>query len=181
MAVGSAPLVLAVDATWVVAWADGTMMLIVGATALKCFATTRRLQGQERTAWLFISLAYLSNALGQVIWGIYELILDSPNPIPSPSDVGYLIAPLLMMIGIWLYRTHTPTLSSAIVQLGNIGILVAAIFLANTIIFQHHMESLKVPGQSQVLLAYAVIAMTAFIFALFNISVSTCVVAGASS
>jgi len=171
VAVASAPLVLAADAAWVIAWADGSMALIVSATALKCFATTRRLQGQERTAWLFISLAYLSNALAQVTWGIYELILDSPNPIPSPADVGYLIAPLLMMIGIWLYRTSSPTLSSAIVQLGNIGILVAAIFLANTIVFQRHLASLKIPGQSQVLTAYAVIAMTAFIFALFNISV----------
>ena len=92
--VASAPLILAGDAAWVVGWADGCMTVIVVAATLKCFATTRRLRGQERTAWLFISLAYLSYALAQLIWSTYEVILDIPNPIPSPADVGYLIARL---------------------------------------------------------------------------------------
>jgi len=167
--VASAPLLLAGDAAWVIGWSDGCMVAIVGAAALKCFATTRRLRGQERTAWLFISLAYVSYALAQLTWSTYELVFDIPNPIPAPSDIGYLIAPPLLMIGIWLYRTSTPTLSSAIIQLGNTGILVAAIFLSNTIAFRHHLTPLRVPGLSPVLITYAVVAMTAFIFALFNI------------
>jgi len=169
LTVASAPLILTPDAAWVVGWADGCMVVIACATALKCLSTTRRLRGKERTSWLFISLAYLSYALAQLIWSTYEMILDIPNPIPSPADIGYVIAPLLLMVGIWIYRTSTPTLSSAFVQLGNTGILVAAIFLSNTIAFRHHLMSLSTPGQSQVLIAYAVIAMTASIFALFNI------------
>ena len=167
--VAVAPLILARDAAWAVGWSDTTLTLIVVATALKCFATTRRLRGRERTAWLFISLAYLSYALAQFTWTIYEVILDIPNPIPSPADVGYLIAPALLMSGIWLYRTSTPTLPAVIVQLGNTGILVAAIFLANTIIFHDLLGEMNAPGQGPVLISYAVIAMTAFIFALFNI------------
>ncbi len=170
LAVASAPLVLAIGAPWVADWADGCMVAIVSAATLKCFSTTRRLRGKDRTAWLFISLAYLAYAIGQLTWSFYEMILDVPNPIPSPADVGYLIAPLLLMIGIWIYRTSAPTFPSALVQLGNTGILVAAIFLSNTIIFRHHLEPLTTPGQSQLLIAYAVIAMTAFLFALFNIS-----------
>jgi signal transduction histidine kinase len=169
LTVASAPLVVAADAAWVPGWSNVTMMAALAATVLKCFATTRRLRGQERAAWLFISLAYLSYALGHLSWSIYEMILDIPNPVRSPADAGYLIAPPLLMIGIWLYRTSTPTLPSAFVQLGNIGILVAAIFLSNTIIFRHHLTSLTIPGQGELLITYAVIAMTAFIFALFNV------------
>ncbi|MBW2543239.1 MAG: response regulator [Deltaproteobacteria bacterium] len=169
VAVASAPLILRIEAAWVAHWANGWLVVIVGATALKCFSTTRRLRGKVRIAWLFISLAYLSNVLAQLTWAIYETILDISNPIPSPADIGFMIAPLLLMIGIWIYRTSTPTLASALVQLGNTGILAAAIFLSNTIIFQHHLTSLTVPGQRHVLIAYAAIAMTAFVFALFNI------------
>jgi signal transduction histidine kinase/ActR/RegA family two-component response regulator len=167
--VASAPLFLAPDATWLLAWSNGCMVVIVTTTALRCLATTRRLRGTEKTAWRFISLAYLSFVLAQVIWSTYELVLGIPNPMPAPSDVGYLIAPLLLMVGIWLYRTTAPTLSMLIVQLGNVGILLAAIFLANTIVFQHRIDEVGSLMVSELLIVYAAVAMTAFIFALFNI------------
>jgi signal transduction histidine kinase/ActR/RegA family two-component response regulator len=167
--VASAPLFLAADATWVLAWSISCMIVIVATTTLRCFATTRRLHGPERSAWRFISLAFTSFLLAQLIWSAYELILGIPNPMPAASDIGYLIAPLLLMIGIWLYRTTAPTLSMFIVQLGNIGILMAAVFLADTIIFQRRLEVLESPITTQVLILYAAVAMTAFIFAAFNI------------
>jgi len=167
--VALAPLILAGDSAWVIGWSDVFATSIAVAAALKCFATTGRLQGQQRTAWIFISLAYLSYALGYVIWSTYELILDIPNPLLSPADAGFLIAPLLLIIGIWLYRTSKPTLPAVIVQFGNAGILVAAIFLANMIVFQQLLEPLSAPGLSATLIVYAVIGTTAFIFALFNI------------
>jgi signal transduction histidine kinase/CheY-like chemotaxis protein len=169
VAVASAPIILAGGAAWLDGWVDVCTVLIVVATTLKGFATTRRLRGHERTAWLFISLAFLTYALAQSTWSIYELILDIPHPLPSPADFGYLATPPLLMIGIWLYRTKTPTLSSGIVQLGNTGILVATIFLGNTIALRHHLLPLNTPGQEQLLITYAVVAMTAFLFALFNI------------
>jgi signal transduction histidine kinase/CheY-like chemotaxis protein len=169
VAVASTPLALASGAAWVIGWADGCMVLIVVATALKCFATTGRLQGQQRTAWLFISLAYLSYALAQAIWSTYEMILDISNPVPSSADVGYMISPVLLMTGIWLYRSSTPTIPAVIVQLGNTGLLLAAIFLANMIVFQRLMEALQSPELAWLLITYMVIGVTAFTFALFNI------------
>ncbi len=169
VAVASAPLILAADADWVVVWSDGCMLLIVATTALKCFATARRLQGQEKTAWLFISVAYLFYALAHTTWSIYGLILGDLNPIATTADLGYLIAPLLLMAGIWIYRTGTPTLSTSIVELGNTAILLATIYLANTIIFQHQLAPLVSPIEVEILIAYSTVAMAAFVFALFNI------------
>jgi hypothetical protein len=165
----SAPLALAADATWLSTWANTWMLAIAIAVALKCFATTRHLRDKDRLAWIFISLGFLSFALAQTAWSIYEMILGISNPMPSIADIGYLTAPILLMIGIWIYRTSTPTCPSMFVQLGNIGILVAVLYLSNTIIFRHHLESLTIPGQSELLIRYEVISMTAFIYALFNI------------
>jgi len=169
LVVALAPMMLFADAPWLKGWSNLSLMVFVSAAAVRCFATTRRLRGQERTAWLFISMALLSYALAQSSWSAYELILDVPTPFPSPADVGYLATPPLLMVGIWLYRTSAPTPASAIIQLGNTGILVAAIFLANTIALRHHLLALNAPDQEILLLTYAVVAMTAFLFCLFNI------------
>jgi signal transduction histidine kinase/CheY-like chemotaxis protein len=80
-----------------------------------------------------------------------------------------MIAPIFLLIGTWLYRSSRPTLSALIVQIGNAGILVAAIFLANMIVFQQMLKPLSTPGLSSILIGYAVVATTAFAFALFNI------------
>jgi hypothetical protein len=167
--VAVAPLTLIRDEAWVVIWVDTTFTLIAVATALKCLATARHQHGQERIAWHFIGFAYLSYAAAQFLWSFYELVLDTPTPIPSLADVGFLAAPLFLMVGIWFYREKAPTLSSAIVQLGNAGILIAAFFLADTIIYRQLLEELNSPERSTMITAYAVIAMTAFVFALFNI------------
>jgi len=165
----SGPFMLDHNAPWVVAWVDCSLTSIAFATTLKCFATSRRLRGPQQTAWLFISLAFLSFALAEAIWLTYELILQIPSPIPSPADFGYMIAPIFLAIGIWLYRSGRPTFPEAIVQLGNTGILIAAIFLANLVVYQHLVPSSLTPGQLGVLFTYSVIAPTAAIFALFNI------------
>ncbi len=163
------PLILARDAAWATIWVDTSLPLIAFATTLKCFATSRRLRGSQRTAWRFISAAYLAYALAESFWFFYEVILKTANPIPSPADFGYMIAPILLAIGIWIYRTDNPTFPEAIVQLGNTGILVAAILLANLIVFQQLVTTSLTQGQLRVLFTYSVITPTAAIFALFNI------------
>ncbi|MCH8083446.1 MAG: response regulator [Myxococcales bacterium] len=163
------PLILARDAPWVVAWVDCALLLAVIATTLKCFATSRRLHGQQRTTWYFISSAFLSLAISEAMWLTYELILNVRMPIPSPADIGYLSAPILLAVGIWLYRTNSPTFPEVIVQLGNTGILVAVIYLANMIIIQQRVPPSFSPEHLRVLLMYSVIAPTASMLALFNI------------
>ncbi len=169
VAVATAPLIFNRGATWLIAWSDISVALIGFATALRCFATSRRLGGQERTTWFFVSAAYISFALAQTGWSIYELVLGIPNPIGTPADIVYLSAPPLLIIGIWFYRTNHPTRAAAWVELGNLGILVAAIFLANRILFSDLLEASGITAESPSLLSHATIGMAAFIFALFNI------------
>ena len=77
----ASPFFLARDAPWMTAWVDCSLTLIAFATALKCFATSRRIRGQRRTAWLLISFAYLSYALAEAFWLTYEVILEIPVSI----------------------------------------------------------------------------------------------------
>jgi hypothetical protein len=163
------PMILARDAPWTTIWVDVSLPLIAFATTLKCIATSRRLRGSQQTAWRFISAAYLAYALAESFWFFYEVITKAVNPIPSPADFGYMIAPILLAIGIWIYRTDSPTFPEAIVQLGNTGILVAAIFLTNLIVFHELVTASLTPDQFRVLFTYSVITPTAAIFALFNI------------
>jgi PAS domain S-box-containing protein len=59
-------------------------------------ATHPLLDHQTRRAWRLLALAYLLYWLGDALWFVYEIILDT-HPFPSWADVGYLsFYPLLL-------------------------------------------------------------------------------------
>jgi signal transduction histidine kinase/CheY-like chemotaxis protein len=169
LVLSAAPLFLWSDSTWALWWSNSWGVAAAAATAWKCFDVARRSRSHERRAWTYISLAFAAYCIAQLIWTIYELILKIPAPAPSPADIGYYLCPLLLMVGIWLYRTRTPTLGETLIQLGNLGIIVAAIFLANLILFYETFVASGVFGAGGVLFTYVVIATSAFLFVVFNV------------
>jgi signal transduction histidine kinase len=169
LALSAAPLFLWSDSTWVLWWSNCWGTAGVGAVAWKCLAVARRSKGHERRAWTYIGLGYVAYCFAQTTWTIYELILDTPAPGPSPADFGYYLYPLLLMAGIWLYRTPTPTPGGMFAQLGNLGVIVGAIFLTNLILFYEAFAVADFLGRGGVLFAYVVIATSAFLFVVFNV------------
>jgi len=169
LAVGGIPLLAFEGAAWAFWWSDFFWVLVIGATAAKCFRTTRLLAGYERAGWLWISWACLIYMASQLIWAFYEVVLGVPNPIPSPADLGYFATPLCLMVGIWLYRTQNPAADVMLVQLGNFGIIVAAILLANLILFLQPIHAANLGAEGPLLLAYVVIATSVFAYVLFNV------------
>jgi signal transduction histidine kinase len=169
LAVGTAPLLLSPDSAWATSWANWYWSVAAAVTAWKCLDVARRLAGKEGKAWLCIGLAQAVYCAAAVIWSVYEDLLEIPNPVPSPADIGYYVYPLLLMVGIWFYRTRDPTLGTVFIQLGNFGIIVAAIFLANLIIFYQTFSLSEASGEGIVLFTYVVIATAAFLFVGLNI------------
>ena len=169
LALSTAPLFLWSDATWVSCWSNCWAGTWVGIVAWKSLAVARRSKGHERRAWICIGLGYASYFFAQATWTFYELILDIPVPSPSPADLGYYLYPLPLMAGIWLYRTPTPTPGGMFVQVGNIGIIVAAIFLINLILFYDTFAVADFLGRGGSLFGYVVIAESAFLFVVFNV------------
>jgi signal transduction histidine kinase len=166
---GAAPLFLLRGSVWAVWWANWYWTTAGAVTAWKCFDIARQLDGHERKAWLWIGLAFVAYSVASATWAVYEQFLKIPTPVSSPADIGYYLCPLLLMVGIWLYRTRTPTLGATLIQLGNFGIIVAAIFLANLILFYETFSALDVFGTGGALFGYAVIATSVFLFVVFNV------------
>ncbi|HOO97658.1 MAG TPA: hypothetical protein PKV16_08615 [Caldisericia bacterium] len=70
--------------------------------ALFCFFTMAVFKegDSNRKGWLFIGLACLSWFLGQVVYTIYEASTGLTVPYPWFPDIGYIITPILAIIGI---------------------------------------------------------------------------------
>src|ERR1022692_3288928 len=70
------------------------------AAAAAAWAAARRCASQPRlrTAWRLLSLAFVANFVGDIVWTIYELI--GKPPYPSVADGFYLLFYPLMLWGV---------------------------------------------------------------------------------
>ncbi len=71
--------------------------------AAACWVTARRTGGRERVAWILMGAGTAAWAAGEVIWTVYEVGLGHQPVSPSTSDVGYLLAPVLIIAGLLLF------------------------------------------------------------------------------
>jgi diguanylate cyclase (GGDEF)-like protein/PAS domain S-box-containing protein len=65
-----------------------------------CWLTARRSSGRERVSWVLIGLGAASWGTGQIVWTIYEVGLGHQPVSPSACDVGFLLSPVLIAIGL---------------------------------------------------------------------------------
>ncbi|BBC32739.1 putative membrane protein [Streptomyces graminofaciens] len=80
-------------------WGDEQVALVMGdfglaaaaaAAAVSCFRYARSRQSRFRPAWLLFALSSMMAALGNGVWGWYEVVLDRPVPSPSYADLFFL-------------------------------------------------------------------------------------------
>jgi hypothetical protein len=55
-----------------------------------CLLAGRRQSGSERRFWVLLGSALGAWTFAEVIWGVYDLVLNTAIPVPSWADVGYL-------------------------------------------------------------------------------------------
>lgn len=58
--------------------------------AVSCFHYARAIDRRERPAWLMFAFSSLMGALGNGVWGWYEVVLDQKVPEPSLADFAFL-------------------------------------------------------------------------------------------
>src|SRR5688500_13442774 len=76
------------------------------AAGLLCIGDALRSR-DERTAWLLVGVGVLTWALGNLYYTVVLYDMESP-PIPSLADAGFLLFPVLTMIGVLaLLRART--------------------------------------------------------------------------
>ncbi|MBV7699196.1 bifunctional diguanylate cyclase/phosphodiesterase [Streptomyces sp. TRM70350] len=82
-----------------VGWGSDRLALIMGdfglsaaagAAALSCFVYAHSRRVRFRSAWLLFALSSTMAALGNGVWGWYEVVLGQPVPSPSYADLFFL-------------------------------------------------------------------------------------------
>ncbi|ANP49658.1 diguanylate cyclase (GGDEF)-like protein/PAS domain S-box-containing protein [Streptomyces griseochromogenes] len=80
-------------------WGSGRLALIMGdfglsaaagAAAVSCFCYARSPRVRFRPAWLLFALSSAMAALGNAVWGWYEVVLGRSVPSPSYADLFFL-------------------------------------------------------------------------------------------
>ncbi|MFD8221872.1 EAL domain-containing protein [Streptomyces sp. NPDC059697] len=80
-------------------WGSATLALFMGdfglsaaagTAAVSCFLYARSRRSRFRPAWLLFALSSTMAALGNGVWGWYEVVLDRQVPSPSYADLFFL-------------------------------------------------------------------------------------------
>ncbi|KPI01349.1 diguanylate cyclase/phosphodiesterase with PAS/PAC sensor(s) [Actinobacteria bacterium OK074] len=69
---------------------DFGLAAAAGTAAVSCYRYARSRHSRFRPAWLLFALSSAMAALGNGIWGWYEVVLDRPVPTPSVADPFFL-------------------------------------------------------------------------------------------
>ncbi|MFJ3308107.1 putative bifunctional diguanylate cyclase/phosphodiesterase [Streptomyces sp. NPDC086549] len=69
---------------------DFGLTAAAGTAAVSCFLYARSSGVRFRPAWLLFALSSAMAALGNAIWGWYEVVLQRPVPSPSYADLFFL-------------------------------------------------------------------------------------------
>ncbi|MGW2820764.1 putative bifunctional diguanylate cyclase/phosphodiesterase [Streptomyces sp. NPDC001443] len=69
---------------------DFGLSAAAGSAAVSCFLYARTRRVRFRSAWLLFALSSAMAALGNGVWGWYEVVLERPVPSPSYADLFFL-------------------------------------------------------------------------------------------
>ena len=104
-------------------WVSNIGLVLAAWTgAAGCLLRSRHIP-TERAAWLLLGSSAAAWGSGQAIWTVYESGLGREVPFPSFADAGYLIAPLLLALGL-LRLPSSPAGASGRVRLLLDGLVV---------------------------------------------------------
>lgn len=72
-------------------YVDDLATVLAGlSAAVLCLRAGMRYAAEQRAFWWLLAAACGAWTVGEVIWGIYDLVLRESVPVPSWADVGYL-------------------------------------------------------------------------------------------
>jgi hypothetical protein len=70
-----------------------------------CAYTARRSEGRFRRGWGLMATSAAAWCIGELVWSIYEVVLNLVVPFPSAADVGFLLAVPLAIAGVLFFWT----------------------------------------------------------------------------
>ncbi|MFV0133486.1 putative bifunctional diguanylate cyclase/phosphodiesterase [Streptomyces sp. HMX87] len=88
---------------------DFGLAAAAGAAAVSCFLYARSRRVRFRPAWLLFALSSAMAALGNVVWGWYEVVLVRPVPSPSYADLFFLCFAPPAIVGLLVFAKRPVT------------------------------------------------------------------------
>jgi diguanylate cyclase (GGDEF)-like protein len=84
---------------------DLAQMAAAGCAAAASYSTGICSRGRLRWSWISTGTGCFMWALGEAAWCYYELLAGRETPFPSIADAGFLLFPVGVVIGLWLFPT----------------------------------------------------------------------------
>ncbi|WP_432137845.1 MULTISPECIES: putative bifunctional diguanylate cyclase/phosphodiesterase [unclassified Streptomyces] len=85
---------------------DFGLSAAAGTAAVSCFLYARTRRVRFRPAWLLFALSSAMAALGNGVWGWYEVLLERPVPSPSYADLFFLCFAPPAIVGLLVLATR---------------------------------------------------------------------------
>jgi len=117
-------------------WSDALYPIFYAITGWRCIQASNNSSINEKNAWRFFATACFSLCWAEFFWGFYEITLGVTIPTPSLADVGYLVFPIMMILGIWNYHFPDSVRKLSKAQIGDFGIIFSVIYIAHVFLFQ---------------------------------------------
>ena len=90
---------------------------------------------EEKKGWLYIALAFSLFFLADVIWTVFETVLHMNVPIGSVPDFFYLLAYLVLMLGMYYFISSMFFSSQALnYAVGGLTVLFAGLFFYSNVL-----------------------------------------------
>ena len=97
--------------------------------ALLCVRAAER-NRDHRSFWLLLAASLACWSTGECIWAIYELVLRTPVPFPSPADIGYLLAIPFAVAAMVAYPTNDGPRAS-----NQLRVIVDGLIIASSVLY----------------------------------------------
>ncbi len=110
---------------------DSTWTLFAFGATVICYLAARRLSGQERQAWIWISCGCLAWFFGQCVWDYYEVWRGALPRFPHWMQLLFVAYPLMLMVGV--LRLPKAAVASTIAgpmtvrNVGNLGLIACTV------------------------------------------------------
>ncbi|MFF9818166.1 putative bifunctional diguanylate cyclase/phosphodiesterase [Streptomyces sp. NPDC014006] len=88
---------------------DFGLAVAAGAASVSCFFYARIRRVCFRPAWMLFAVSSAMAALGNGVWGWYEVVLDRPVPSPSIADLFFLCFAPPAIVGLLVLATRPVT------------------------------------------------------------------------
>jgi signal transduction histidine kinase len=150
-------------------WADVAWTLTALIAAIRCLATARHVQGDEKTAWQLFGLGCAAWFIGMLLWSYFELIEDSPIPFPGISDIGFLAFAPFLMAGLILYLRNSSSFALTVKVLGELALVLCVTIITMIVILYNPLVEMQESSLYLITaLAYPALYVGVFLFGLFR-------------